>query len=292
MLALGLFLCAASSSGALADGVPSAWGVGLQPPASPVADYINKYHDVLLVLISLICVFVLALLLYVMVRYNKKTNPVPSTFTHNVKLEVVWTLIPALILAVMFFVWSMPLLYYSDRAPGQVDLTLKVTGHQWYWSYEYPDNNGIAFDSHAIWDSPTVSDADAAKLIADAEPNWLVKNKPLRLLEVDNRVVLPVGKMVRVLVAGSDVEHSWYVPSVGINRMSVPGHVSELWIKLDHEGLFYGQCSMICGNGHAYMPIVIEGVAPEKFAAWAQNKKTAASSGIYLNAPQIASLVK
>lgn len=287
-----LLVLAGLSGAAWADGIPAAWSVDLQAPASPIADYINKYHNVLLVLISFICVFVLALLVYVMVRYNKKANPVPATFTHNVKLEVIWTLIPALILAVMFFAWSMPLLYYSDRAAGQVDLTLKVTGHQWYWSYEYPDNNGVTFDSHAIWDSSNVSDADAAKLIADSETGWLIKNKPLRMLEVDNRVVLPVGKMVRVLVAGSDVEHSWYVPSVGVNRMSVPGHVSELWIKLDHEGVFYGQCSMICGNGHGYMPIVIEGVAPEKFAAWAQNKKTAASTGIYLNAPQLASIEK
>ncbi|MBV8060770.1 MAG: cytochrome c oxidase subunit II [Alphaproteobacteria bacterium] len=280
------------SGTAFADGVPAAWGIGLQAPASPVADYVAKFHDVLLVLITVISAFVLVLLIYVVARYNKKANPVPSAVAHNVKLEVIWTLVPALILAVLFFVYSMPLLYYSDRASGQVDLTLKVTGHQWYWSYEYPDNNGISFDSHAIWDSSTVTDEDAAKLVADAQTGWLIKNKPLRLLEVDNRVVLPVGKMVRVLVAGSDVEHSWYVPAVAVNRMSVPGHVSELWIKLDHEGLFYGQCSMICGNGHGYMPIVIEGVSPDKFAAWTQNKKSAAATGIYLNAPQLASIEK
>ena len=168
----------------------------------------------------------------------------------------------------------MPLLYYSDRAPDKIDMTLKVTGHQWYWTYEYPDNGDLSFDSHAIWDSSAVTDDQAAKLIADAASGWLVKSKPLRLLEVDNRVVLPVGKAIRVQITGSDVEHSWFLPSLGVNRMAVPGRLNEVWLKLDHEGIYYGQCSMICGNGHGYMPIVIEGVTPDQFAAWVQAKKS------------------
>src|SRR5262249_16872886 len=151
----------------------------------------------LLWLISIISVFVLVLLVYIILRYNKWASRTPSKTAHNITLEIVWTLIPAVILLVIFLVWSMPLLYYSERLPGQADLTLKVTGHQWYWSYEYPDNGDLSFDSHAIWDSSSVTDDQAAKLIADAEQGWLIKNDPLRLLEVDNRVVLPVGKTIR-----------------------------------------------------------------------------------------------
>jgi cytochrome c oxidase subunit 2 len=274
---------------AFADGIPKAWGLGLQPPASPVESYINYYHNILLWLISAISLVVLVLLIYIIARYNKWVNPTASKTAHNIKLEIVWTLIPTIILLVIFFVWSMPLLYYSDRAPAKADVTLKVTGHQWYWTYEYPDNGDLSFDSHAIWDSSSVTDDQAAKLIADASEGWLVKHKPLRLLEVDNRVVLPVGKIVRVQIAATDVEHSWFMPSLGVNRMAVPGHLNEVWLKVDHEGIYYGQCSMICGNGHGYMPIVIEGVAPEQFAAWVQSKKSSVG-GIFINAPHYAAI--
>jgi cytochrome c oxidase subunit 2 len=277
---------------AFADGIPHAYGIAMQTPGSPLQAYINSYHDGLLWLIAFICVFVLALMLYIVVRFRKSANPVASSRTHNVPLEIIWTLIPTLILLVIFFVWSMPLLYYGDRIPQKADLTLKVTGHQWYWSYEYPDNNDIGFDSHAIWDSSDVTQADADKLIADASQGWLLKDaKPLRMLEVDNRLVLPVGKYVRVQITGADVEHSWYVPSLGVNRMAVPGRLNEVWLKIDHEGLYYGQCSMICGNGHGFMPIVIEGVSPEKFAAWVLTKKSnVGDDSIHINMPQYAAL--
>lgn len=274
---------------AFADGIPKAWGIGLQNSGSPVESYIDYYHNILLWLISAISLIVLLLLVYIIARYNKWLNPTASKTAHNLKLEIVWTLIPALILLVIFFVWSMPLLYYSDRAPTNPDLTLKVTGHQWYWTYEYPDNGDLSFDSHAIWDSSGVTDDQAAKLIDDASDGWLIKRKPLRLLEVDNRVVLPVGKTVRVQIAATDVEHSWFMPSLGVNRMAVPGHLNEIWLKIDHEGIYYGQCSMICGNGHGYMPIVIEGVSPQQFAAWAQSKKSSVG-GIFLNAPHYAAM--
>jgi cytochrome c oxidase subunit 2 len=277
---------------AWADGVPKPWGLGMQTPGSPIQAYIDSFHDILLWIISIISAFVLFLLIFVIVRYNKYANPHPTTTAHNTKLEIVWTLLPCLILIGIAFV-SFPLLYYTDRLPAAADLTLKVTGHQWYWSYEYPDDNGINFDSHAIWDSSAVTEDQAAKLIADASPGWLIKtDKPLRLLEVDNRVVLPVGKVVRVQIVGSDVEHSWFLPALGVNRMVVPGRLNELWLKVDHEGIYYGQCSMICGNGHGYMPIVVEAVTPEAFSAWVESKKTALwqQRGIYIDAPQYAAL--
>lgn len=258
--------------------VPVEKGLGLQPPGSPLQAYIDEFHDALLWIISIISLFVLVLLIIVMVRFNKKSNPTPSTTAHNIKLEVIWTIIPAVILLGIALIWSFPLLYYSERMPDKIDLTLKVTAHQWYWSYEYPDNGGINFDSHGIWDSSSVTNEQAAQLIKESEGSWLIKSKPLRLLEVDNRVVLPVGKTVRVQLTSGDVEHSWFLPSLGVNRMTVPGKLSELWVKVDREGLYYGQCSMICGNGHAFMPIVIEAVAPEKFAAWVESKKPKAAA--------------
>jgi cytochrome c oxidase subunit 2 len=253
-----------------ADGIPHAQGLNLQDPGSPVGARIYEFHTLLLWIISAICIFVLGLLLYVILRYNKWANPVPSKRTHNVTLEIIWTLVPCVILAGIAWI-SFPLLYYTDRQPS-TDLTLKVTGHQWYWSYEYPDNGDITFDSHAIWDSPTVTETQAQQLVADSQKNWLIKSPPLRLLEVDNRVVLPAGKNVRVQIAATDVEHSWFMPALGVNRMAVPGRLNELWLKLDKPGLYYGQCSMICGQGHGYMPIVIEGVTPDQFADWVKTK--------------------
>lgn len=258
---------------AFADGIPHAWGLNLQTPGSPLEARIHSFHDVLLWIISIITIFVLGLLLWVMIRYNKWTNPTPTATTHNVKLEIVWTLLPCLILIGIALI-SFPLLYYGDRSPDKIDMTLKVTGHQWYWSYEYPDNNDVSFDSHAIWDSSDVTKEQSDKLIADASQSWLIKGEPLRMLEVDNRIVLPVGAVVRVQITASDVEHSWFMPSLAVNRMAVPGRLNEVWLKVEKEGVYYGQCSMICGNGHGYMPIVIEGVSPVQFAAWIQSKKT------------------
>jgi len=255
---------------ALADGIPHAQGLNLQDPGSPIGARIYEFHNLLLWIISAICIFVLGLLVYIILRYNKWANPIPSTRTHNVPLEIIWTLLPCVVLAGIAWI-SFPLLYYTDRQPP-IDITLKVTGHQWYWSYEYPDNGDVSFDSHAIWDSSAVTDDQAAPLIKDSQKDWLIKNHPLRLLEVDNRVVLPVGENVRVQITATDVEHSWLLPALGVNRMAVPGRLSELWLKIDKPGLYYGQCSMICGNGHGYMPIVIEGVTPDQFTSWVKTK--------------------
>ena len=258
---------------AWADGAPQAWGLGLQAPGSAIERHIYDFHDMLLIIICAVVMFVLALLIYVMLRFNRKAHPIPSTTTHNVGLEVIWTVIPCLIVAAI--AWrSFPLLYDIDRMPPP-DLTLKVTGHQWYWSYEYPDRHKINFDSLAIWNVPDAGDAQVADAIKDAEPHWLIHEPPQRLLEVDNRVVLPVGKVIRVQITGGDVLHSWYVPSVGINRMAVVGRLNEVWFKIDQPGLYRGQCSMICGTGHGYMPIVIEAVTPEQFEAWAGTQKVA-----------------
>jgi cytochrome c oxidase subunit 2 len=265
-------------SSALADSMPELWGLGMQTPGSSIASRINDFHNVMLVIITGVTLLVFVLLVFVIVRFNRRSNPTPSTTTHNVKLEVIWTLIPCLI--VLGIAWiSFPLLYYMDRMPPP-DLTLKVTGHQWYWSYEYPDKN-ISFDSVAIWNSPDVTDEQVQASLKDASSHWLIKeDKPLRLLEVDNRVVLPVGKVIRVQITGADVLHSWFVPSLGANRMAVVGRLNEIWFKIDKPGLYFGQCSMICGTGHGYMPIVIEGVPEDQFEAWANSKKTAQNSGI------------
>ncbi|MDX2028143.1 MAG: cytochrome c oxidase subunit II [Alphaproteobacteria bacterium] len=261
---------------AMAEGFPHPWGLGMQPAGSTMQARIGTFHDILLYIITLIVVFILLLLLYVVIRYNWRINPKPSRTTHNVKLEIVWTLVPCLVLVGIALV-SFPLLYYTERAPS-VDLTLKVTAHQWYWSYEYPDHGDLGFDSRPTWNASDVTDAQAAELIKESQPGWLIPGTPKRLLEVDNRVVLPTGKNIRVQIAASDVEHSWFVPSLGVNRMGVPGRLSELWMKIDKEGVYYGQCSMICGTGHAFMPIVIEAVAPEKFAAWIQKKQPLAAA--------------
>jgi len=271
LAALAIFMVACIGA-ASAEGIPHAWGLGLQDPNSPIAERIYSFHTVMLVIITAITILVAGLLGWVAIRYNKWMNKKPSQFTHNVKLEILWTLVPCLIVLAIAWI-SFPLLYFMDRMPPP-ELTLKVTGHQWYWSYEYPDNKDISFDSLSIWNTPDITDAQVQSSINDAQKNWLIQSKPLRMLEVDNRVVLPVGKVVRVEITGADVEHSWFVPSLAVNRMAVPGRLNEVWLKIDKPGLYYGQCSMICGTGHGYMPIVIEGVSQDQFNAWVASKKS------------------
>ncbi|HVI51306.1 MAG TPA: cytochrome c oxidase subunit II [Candidatus Sulfotelmatobacter sp.] len=253
--------------------MPLPWGLTLQAPGTVIGDRIQSFHDLLLAIIFAVVLLVLALLVYVVIRYNRTRNPVPSRRTHNLKLEVIWTLIPCLI--VLGIAWiSFPLLYDMDRMPLP-DLTLKVTGHQWYWSYEYPERAGVAFDSMAIWDAFGPSEEQTSAAIKDASAHWLIKSQPMRLLEVDHRVVLPVGKVVRVQITGGDVLHSWYVSSLSINRMAVVGRLNEIWLKIERPGVYYGECSMICGNGHGFMPIVIEGVPADQFESWAAAQKAA-----------------
>ncbi len=226
---------------------PRPWEMGMQSPASEVKDRINSFHDMLLVIITCIAVFVLVLLIYVMVRFRASANPTPSRTTHNTMIEIIWTVVPIIIL-VIIAIPSFKLLYFEDRTPN-AEMTLKVTGHQWYWSYEYPDNGDVQFDSYMVQDS-------------DLKPGQM------RLLEVDNRVVLPVHTNVRVLIAGTDVMHSWFISSLGLQTYAVPGRVNETWVNIDRPGVYYGECNQICGTNHAFMPIAIEAVSKEDFAKW------------------------
>lgn len=240
--------------GALAEvvGGPQPWELNLQPAYSPVKERIHDFHDVLLILTSAIVVFVMVLLAIVILRFNAKRNPVPSRNSHNTLIEIVWTVVPALILLTMF-VPSMRLLYFLDKA-HQADMTIKVTGHQWYWSYQYPDHQDLTFDSYMTAES-------------DLKPG-----QP-RLLTVDNQLVVPAGKTIRVLVTSGDVLHSWLVPPFGVQIYAVPGRINETWFKAEVPGTFYGQCNQICGVNHGFMPIAIRAVPEQEFTAWVGEAK-------------------
>ena len=251
-------------------GMPSPWQMNLQGAATEVSEYIHWFHDWLNVIIFIISVFVLGLLVYIAWRFNEKANPVPSKTTHNALLEVAWTVIPVLILVVIA-IPSFRLLKLQLEIP-QADITMKVTGKQWYWSYEYAQDGGaFGFDSLML-DEKQRAEAISTNKIAAAEAP--------RLLAVDNEAVVPVGKIVRVQVTGADVIHKFTVPSFGIKIDAIPGRLNETWFKADREGIYYGQCSFICGQNHAYMPIAFRVVSAEKYAAWlADSKKQFANAG-------------
>ncbi|HVY13197.1 MAG TPA: cytochrome c oxidase subunit II [Alphaproteobacteria bacterium] len=255
-------------------GAPTPWAMNMQTGYSPVKRMMVDFHDHLLLwIIVAITIFVLVLLLYVMLRYNSHANPKPKNFAHNTTLEVIWTAIPVFIL-LLIVIPSYKLLYFLDKA-HHPEMTLKVTGHQWYWSYEYPDQKIESFDSRPIWDGTPQKPEAVQAALADASKNWIYNTgEPLRLLEVDNRVVLPVDTEVRVYVTGADVIHSWGIPAFGLKEDANPGHLNETWVKIDKPGLYYGQCSELCGTGHGFMPIVIEAVAKDKFAEWVKTKAT------------------
>jgi len=241
---------------ALADGfvdAPVPWEMGLRPPASPVAEYVHSFNNELLVIIVAISAFVLGLLLYVIFRFGEKRNPVPSKTSHNGLLEVAWTVIPVVIL-VAIAVPSFRLLFLQLNTP-QADITVKATGKQWYWTYNYPDNGKFEFDSLMI--------RDKDKLRAD-QP---------RLLGVDNEMVVPVNKTVRVLTIGAEVIHAFAVPSFGIKIDAIPGRINETWFKATREGIYYGQCSELCGKDHAFMPIAVRVVSEQAFATWVDEAK-------------------
>lgn len=242
--------------------------MGLQDAASPTMERINSFHNMLLVVCYAISIFVAGLLLYVIVKFNEKANPVPSKTTHNTLVEVLWTAIPIVIL-VAIAVPSFKLLYYTDKTKD-AEMTLKIIGHQWYWSYEYPDFGELKFDSNMIAEK-------------DLKPGQR------RLLEVDNRVVLPVGTNIRILMTAADVIHAWRIPAFGVMKDAVPGRLGETWVRIDREGVYYGQCSELCGINHAYMPISVEAVSKQKFAAWVEDaKKKFASNDPAAVTPQVA----
>ncbi|MDX1922779.1 MAG: cytochrome c oxidase subunit II [Alphaproteobacteria bacterium] len=267
----------------LALGAPIPWGIDLQEAFSPAKHRMHDFHDFMLVIITVITLFVMCLLIFVILRFNAKANPKPATFAHNTLLEVIWTSIPVLILVVVG-IPSMQLLYYVDKTPNP-ELTLKATAHQWYWSYELPDQKVESFDSRPIWDGTKQTPEQIEAALKDAAPNWIYPTEhPLRLLEVDNRLVLPVDTQVRVYTTSTDVIHSFAVPSLGVRKDGVVGRLNETWLQIDKEGVYYGQCSQICGTGHAFMPIVIEAVSKEKFAQWVA-KKTGAAAPAETSAP-------
>lgn len=230
---------------------PVAWQTNFQSSATPIMDKVIEVHDYLLYIIIPIGIGVCGVLLYVVWRFRASKNPTPSLTTHNTKLEVTWTLIPALMLLVLAFP-SLRLIYFADKT-NEADMTVKIVGRQWYWHYEYPDEK-IEFDSTMIADK-------------DIQPNQT------RLLDVDHDMVIPVNTNVRLLATASDVIHSWAVPAFGVKQDTVPGRLKEFWIRVHREGTFYGQCSEICGPGHAYMPIKVRVVSKEKYKQWLEKSK-------------------
>jgi cytochrome c oxidase subunit 2 len=249
-------LAALTAAGWAAE--PQPWELGMQPPATPVKDRIHAFHNELLIIISLITVFVLGLLLYVMVRFRASRNPVPTRTAHNPVIEIIWTVVPVLVL-VIIAIPSFRLMYYMDRV-ADADMTIKVTGHQWYWTYAYPDQGDLSFDSNIIQDK-------------DLKPGQK------RLLEVDNPLVVPVNANVRVLVTGTDVIHSWFIPSFGVQQYAVIGRNNETWFRVEHEGTYYGECNQICGVNHAFMPIKVVALSKPDFDKWlVEAKKKFASA--------------
>ena len=231
---------------------PRDWQLGFQSSASKSMSDIVWFHDyMLLPIITAITAFVLFLLLYVCIRFRASRNKIASTTSHNTMIEVIWTLVPCLILIVMA-VPSFKVLYSQDEIP-KADVTIKAIGYQWYWGYEYPDEN-IIFDSYMIEDKD------------------LKENQP-RLLSVDNEVVVPVDKVVKVMITANDVLHAWALPSFGVKRDAVPGRINETWFKADRTGTFYGQCSELCGIKHAFMPITVNVVTEEEYNKWLKEAK-------------------
>lgn len=226
--------------------------MGFQPAASPVMENITSFHHILLILITGITLFVLALLLYVMLRFNSRANPVPSTNTHNTPLEIVWTVIPILILVVMA-IPSFRLLYLEDVVP-ESEMTLKLTGNQWFWNVEYPDHDSLTYDITMLEDADRPADAP-------------------RLLAVDNEIVVPVDTTIRVQTTAADVIHAFAIPVMGVKIDAIPGQLNETWFKATRQGTFYGQCSELCGSRHAFMPTALKVVSKEAFAAWLEEAK-------------------
>lgn len=248
-------LAAATGNVMAGTGQPTPWQMTLQTPVTAIAHAMHDFHNLLLWIITAITLLVLALILWAVWRFSEKRNPTPSKTTHNTMIEVIWTLVPVLILVVIA-VPSFRLLKDQLTLP-KADIVIKATGHQWYWSYEYPkDHGGFTFDSN------------------------LAQDKQPRLLAVDNEVVLPVNKTVRVQVTASDVIHAFALPSFGLKIDAIPGRLNETFFKAEKEGIFYGQCSLICGQNHAYMPIAIRIVSEEAYAKWLEEaKKKFAATG-------------
>ena len=247
--ALLFCLCWAKESFATA---PVNWQIDFQKAVSPLMHEYKWFHDFLLYITTGIVVFVFVLLAYVIVRFNAKRNPIPATFTHNIAIEIIWTIIPILILIVIA-IPSFRILKLTEHAPP-ADMTIKVLGSQWFWTYSYPDHGNFEFDSYIIQDK-------------DLKPGQL------RLLEVDNRIVIPENTTIKFLVTAADVIHSFAIPALGIKIDAVPGRINEGWTRVQRKGVYYGQCSELCGVNHGFMPIALEVVTKEEFDKWLEKAK-------------------
>ena len=230
---------------------PHEWQIGLQPAATPTMELISAFHTELFWICTVISVFVLVLLLIVVVRFNEKANPVPAKWSHNTLIEVIWTAVPVLVL-VAIAIPSYKLLYFQDRIEN-ADMTLKIIGNQWFWSYEYPESD-VSFDALAI-------------------PDDQIKPGQHRMLETDNHVVVPQDTNIRLLFTANDVIHAWTIPAFGVKLDNVPGRVNETWMRVTKPGRYYGQCSELCGVDHSFMPIVVDVVSKEAYATWLDSKK-------------------
>jgi cytochrome c oxidase subunit II len=237
-------------------GVPVPKGTAHQPAASELARELQWLDNMILYIITAITAFVTVLLLIIIVRYNRRANPTPSTFTHNTPLEIAWTIVPILIL-VFIGSFSLPALFKSQEIPAG-DITIKVTGNQWYWSYEYVGED-VAFDSFLL-------PRDQLEAAGYAQSDYL--------LATDTAVVLPIGKTIVMQVTGADVIHAWALPAFGVMQSGVPGRLSQLWFTAEREGVYFGQCTTLCGKDHAYMPITVKVVSQEKYDAWLAGAKS------------------
>ena len=265
LLALPLLL-----PGAAMAQQPHPWQMGMQQAFSPVAEDIHSLHNFVLIIITVITIFVGILLLLVMLKFNRRANPTPSQTSHHTGLEVAWTIIPALIL-VAIAIPSFRLVYKQDRT-NEADMTLKVIAHQWNWEYNYPDQGGLNFVSAVLPD-------DEAK-----------KAGKIRLLDVDNELVLPIGKNIRILTSSTEVIHSFFIPSLGVQRYAIPGRTIETWVRTTAPGTYYGQCNQICGKDHARMPIAVRAVSQQEFDAWLVDAKKKFASGDPVATRQLAAL--
>ena len=247
LLIAGLLSASAAFAGENDFGIASEWQWDTQAPATDMMANMISFHNLTLWIIGAVVVFVSALLLIVIFKYNAKANPIPAKLTHNTFIEISWTVVPIMILVVIA-IPSFDLLY-KQRVIPPADFTIKATGNQWFWTYEYPDHGDLSFDS---------------VMIPEAE---LKEGQP-RLLAVDNEIIVPINKTVRLIVTASDVLHAWTIPSFGVKIDAVPGRLNEAWFKANREGIYYGQCSELCGKDHAFMPIAVRVVSDAEFAKW------------------------
>ena len=250
MVVSGLWMAGAVPAFAQA---PRNWQLSFQAAHSPVQQGIEGLHALVIWLMALVTIFVAALLAYCMWKFRASKNPVASRVSHHTALEVAWTVLPVLILVVIA-IPSFRIVYFQDRTEA-ADMTINVVGHQWYWEYQYPDAGGVKFDSYMV-------------------PADELKPGQLRNLDVDNRIVVPAGKNIRLLVTSGDVIHSFFIPSLGVQRYAIQGRTIETWMKVDQPGVYYGQCNQICGTNHSAMPIAVQAMTDQDFATWMAAAKT------------------